>query len=112
MSNFIECIRKEDSSAMTNARQTLLRKDAFVRKKRYFQNDVQILHIINTYTRLETNKDLLIFLKRINIHLQEFVKNLPKTIPRSDDFDNNIVQNIQPPTIVNLENDENENIFD
>ena len=61
---------------------------------------------------IETNKDLLIFLKRINIHLQEFVKNLPKTIPRNDDFDNDIVQNIQPPNIVNLENDENENIFD
>ena len=73
MSKFIEHIRNEDEGAMSRARHASIRSDAIVRKRKFILNDKEILHIINTYDRLDSNKDLFIFLKTYSYSSTKFL---------------------------------------
>jgi hypothetical protein len=86
MSKFLESIREEDLRSMTNARQDSIRAPQ-QRKRKNVLKDLEILHIVRTYTRFESDLDIYQFLKRIAFHVQEFQKNLPVAFPGKSDSD-------------------------
>lgn len=85
LSKFINTIKDEDNSAMTKARQIRIRTDAVRRKARYIIDDRQILSIIRSAPNLDSDNDVLYFLRKIAFHLQKYQAAIPTTLPNDDD---------------------------